>query len=120
MANSMLQLHYSREDESQADEFGMKYMSQAAYDPQQMLGVMNVLRKLEADTPGGEPEMLRTHPLATTRIQHVQDLLKQNDYSGQGRIRFTSGATLRQGLPAGGGAGDWEGSPVEPKGKDDW
>src|SRR5207244_2453830 len=40
MANQMLQLHYSRDDESQADEYGMRCMSQAGYDPAQMLGVM--------------------------------------------------------------------------------
>lgn len=119
MANQMLQLHYSRADESQADEFGMRYMSQAGYDPQQMLGVMNVLKKLEAETPGGEPEMLRTHPLASTRIQRVQDLLRQNDYSEQGRIHFTTGAPLRHGVPAGSG-GDWNAGPGKPKGNDDW
>ncbi len=119
MANQMLQLHYSRDDESQADEYGMRYMSQAGYDPHEMLGVMDVLKKLEAETPGGQPEMLRTHPLATTRIQRVQDLLKQNDYSGQGRIHFTTGAALRNGVPAG-GTGDWDTTPTKQKGKDEW
>jgi predicted Zn-dependent protease len=120
MANQMLQLRYSRDDESQADEYGMRYMSQAGYDPQQMLGVMNVLKRLEAETPGGQPEMLRTHPLATTRIQRVQDLLRQNDYSDGGRIRFTTGATLVHGLPAGGGGGDWGATAPRQRGKDDW
>jgi predicted Zn-dependent protease len=120
MANQMLQLRYSREDESQADEYGMRYMSQAGYDPHEMLGVMDVLKKLEAETPGGQPEMLRTHPLATTRIQRVRDLLQQNDYSDQGRIHFTTGATLQHGLPAGGGTGDWGAGTPRQKGKDDW
>ena len=99
MANQMLQLHYSRDDESQADEFGMRYMAQAGYDPHEMLGVMNVLKKLEADTPGGTPEMLRTHPLATTRIERVQSLLNQNDYAASGHL--TKGAPLQNGVPAG-------------------
>jgi predicted Zn-dependent protease len=99
MANQMLQLHYSRDDESQADEFGMKYMSQAGYDPQEMMGVMNVLKKLEAESPGNTPAMLRTHPLATVRIEHVQTLLKQNDYGSTGSL--TSGAPLKDGVPAG-------------------
>jgi predicted Zn-dependent protease len=119
MANQMLQLHYSRDDESQADEYGMRYMSQAGYDPHQMLGVMDVLKKLEAESPGGQPEMLRTHPLATTRIQRVQDLLKQTDYSEQGRLHFTTGAKLQHGVPVG-GSGDWGSRPSRPKGKDEW
>jgi predicted Zn-dependent protease len=119
MANSMLQLRYSRDDESQADEYGMRYMSQAGYDPHAMLGVMDVLKKLEAETPGGQPEMLRTHPLATTRIQRVRDLLNNNDYSDQGRIHFTTGAALQRGVPAGMG-GDRGSSPAKQKGKDEW
>ncbi len=99
MANQMFQLRYSREDESQADEYGMKYMAQAGYDPHEMMGVMNVLKKLEAESPGGTPEMLRTHPLATTRIERVQSLLDQNDYAA-GR-QLTKGAALQNGVPAG-------------------
>jgi len=120
MANQMLQLRYSRDDESQADEYGMRYMSQAGYDPHEMLGVMNVLKKLEAETPGGQPEMLRTHPLAATRIQRVQDLLNQTEYSDQGRIHFTTGATLQHGVPVGSGATGWGSSPSKQKSKDEW
>jgi predicted Zn-dependent protease len=99
VANQMLQLHYSREDESQADECGVKYMAQAGYDPQEMMGVMNVLKKLEAESPGQTPEMLRTHPLATTRIERVQYLLQQADFASNGQ--YTKGAPLENGVPAG-------------------
>jgi predicted Zn-dependent protease len=102
MANQMLQLHYSRDDESQADEAGMKFMAQAGYDPQEMMGVMNVLKKLEADFPNSTPAMLRTHPLATTRIERVQSLLQQNDYASLSNQPLIRGASLQNGLPVGG------------------
>ena len=37
VANQMLQLKFSRTDESEADSFGLRYMTQAGYDPRAML-----------------------------------------------------------------------------------
>lgn len=33
MANQMMTLHFSRGDESEADDFGLKFMAEAGYDP---------------------------------------------------------------------------------------
>src|SRR5258705_247265 len=45
MVNQMMQLKYSRTDELQADNFGLKYMSEAGYDPREMLRVMQILKQ---------------------------------------------------------------------------
>jgi predicted Zn-dependent protease len=92
MAEQMLMLHYSRGDESQADEFGLKYMAQAGYDPHEMLGVMKILKSLESS--GRTPEMLATHPLPQTRINQINELLSKSDYSNGGRVTFTRGQPL--------------------------
>ena len=60
MVNQMGQLHFSREDESEADHYGLRYMAEAGYDPTAMLDVMNILK--EASKGASPPEFLATHP----------------------------------------------------------
>ncbi len=77
MANQMFQLHFSRDDESEADDFGLRFMAQAGYDPSAMLDVMKVLK--EASKGGGAgPEFLQTHPLPDTRLKRIENSLKQD------------------------------------------
>jgi predicted Zn-dependent protease len=75
MVNQMTQLRYSREDESEADHYGLHYMAEAGYDPGAMLDVMKILKQAS----GGQhpPEFLATHPLPDTRLEQIQAELKQ-------------------------------------------
>lgn len=73
MAQQMLTLKYGRNDESEADRYGLKYMAEAGYDPSQMLEVMRILK--EAAGSGRQPEILSTHPLPETRIEAIKELL---------------------------------------------
>lgn len=73
MAQQMLTLKYGRNDESEADRYGLKYMAESGYDPSQMLEVMRILK--EAAGSGRQPEILSTHPLPETRIEAIRDLL---------------------------------------------
>jgi predicted Zn-dependent protease len=75
VANQMLQLKFSRSDESEADSFGLRYMTQAGYDPRAMLGVMQILR--DASKGGRTPEILATHPLPDTRLRDVDAKIKE-------------------------------------------
>jgi predicted Zn-dependent protease len=76
MVNQMAQLKFSREDESEADQFGLKYMAQAGYDPTAMLDVMRILK--EASKGGRQPEFLATHPLPETRLEAIKEYLATN------------------------------------------
>ncbi len=76
MANQMATLRFSRGDETQADEIGLKYMAEAGYDPQQMLEVMKILK--EASGGSNQPEFLQTHPLPETRLEDIQRQIKRN------------------------------------------
>ena len=80
VANQMVQLKFSRNDESEADSYGLKYMTQAGYDPRAMLGVMQILR--EASKGGRTPEILATHPLPDTRLQEIGAKIKEMFPSG--------------------------------------
>jgi predicted Zn-dependent protease len=70
-------LKYGRDQESQSDALGLRYMTQNGYDPRAMLGVMQVLQEAGG---GNGIEMLQTHPLPQTRIDRVSDMINK-DYA---------------------------------------
>lgn len=61
------QMSYSRDDESQADEFGFKYLVEAGYNPDAMATFFEKMGK--AAGSGGGPEFLRTHPVTGKRVE---------------------------------------------------
>jgi predicted Zn-dependent protease len=64
----LLFLKYSRDDESQADELGFRYMTNNGYDPRQMAAMFEILDR-EAPTEGRLPTWLATHPDPGNREQ---------------------------------------------------
>src|SRR5438093_2285037 len=62
-ALGVLFLKYSRNDESQADHLGLRYMRRGNYDPREMPNVFRMLDRVSAAQSGGRiPEWLATHP----------------------------------------------------------
>jgi predicted Zn-dependent protease len=74
MVNQMMQLKYSRDDESQSDGYGLQAMAQAGYDPTGMLDVMRVLK--EASQGDRQPEFLSSHPLPESRLEAIAARIK--------------------------------------------
>ena len=72
--NQMIQLRYGRQDESEADEWGLKLMSQAGFDPNEMIGVMEVLKA--SGGAGHQPEIFQSHPNPDLRMQQIREYLK--------------------------------------------
>jgi beta-barrel assembly-enhancing protease len=81
MASQMLQLKYGRQDELEADSFGMKYMAQAGYDPSQMRRVMQILKEA-AGTRGRGPSIFATHPDPDARVEQIEQYIKTNYPNG--------------------------------------
>jgi predicted Zn-dependent protease len=82
-------LKYSREDESDADNYGFKFMSKAGFDPKGMIDLFDKLRRWGSFGSEGVPAYMMTHPLTVDRMSHVEDLLHQ--YANQGPwVRGTS------------------------------
>lgn len=68
-ALGILYLKFSRDDESQADELGLRYMRRANYDPREMPAVFHMLEQLGAADGGGRlPTWLATHPTPENRF----------------------------------------------------
>jgi predicted Zn-dependent protease len=71
-ALGILYLKFSRDDESQADELGLRYMRRANYDPRQMPLVFTMLEQLSAAEGGGSlPTWLATHPSPANRVAAI-------------------------------------------------
>jgi predicted Zn-dependent protease len=79
LGSGALLLRFGRNQESEADILGVRYMAAAGYDPQGMLDVLEVLREASAGA-AQQPEFFSTHPHPETRINTVNNLLR-GDYA---------------------------------------
>ena len=73
------ELSYSRDDEMQADQFGVKFITEAGYSPR---GLLKILKKMRATTWFGSdqvPTYLRTHPAVEERIAFISAWLESYD-----------------------------------------
>ncbi len=83
----VLFLKYSRDDEQQADALGIRYAVKDGYDPNQAIGVFEMLDRQEQAAGGsGVPSWLATHPAPQNRIQDIRqqiDTLPASERSGK-------------------------------------
>jgi len=69
-AGDLAYLKFSRQDELQADQYGLLLMSQAGYDPRSNVDVFAQLGKLEGNDPAADKYFL-DHPAPTDRTAHL-------------------------------------------------
>jgi len=84
-ALGILYLKFSRDDESQADQLGLRYMRRANFDPRQMPEVFRMLDRLDAAGGGGRlPTWLATHPSPANRVAAISSQIAAlpQDFSG--------------------------------------
>ncbi|HEX4792449.1 MAG TPA: M48 family metallopeptidase [Humisphaera sp.] len=91
------QLQYSRGDESQADELGLQFMSEAGYDPRAMIQVMQILE--QSSPSSGQSEFMQTHPNPEHRIEDIDAWIKKH-YPAGVPSNLTNGGLVEQGMPA--------------------
>ncbi|MGH7130393.1 MAG: M48 family metalloprotease [Phycisphaerales bacterium] len=69
VGGTLIPLKFSRDQESEADSLGMRFMVACNYNPAAQSQVMQILQKEAAS--GGTPEFLATHPYPETRIERI-------------------------------------------------
>ena len=74
-------LAYSREDETQADEYGARYSAQAGYDPHGIIQFFEKLKAMEGNQPAFA-KYLSDHPATADRITHLQQYIKEKGLTG--------------------------------------
>ena len=62
---------YGRGDELESDKLGVHFMTQAGYNPEALIGVMEILEK--ASGGGGQPEFMSTHPSPANRVEKIKE-----------------------------------------------
>lgn len=99
----LLFLKFGRDDESQADELGVRYMAEAGYDPRELSGVMRMLsRTSELSSGGGRvPEWLSTHPDPGNRSEAILQQVAAGGYTGARRVERDAYLRRIDGMPFG-------------------
>lgn len=70
MVGSMINMQYGRSDELESDKLGVRFMTDAGYDPRSLMRVMEILE--EASGGSRQPEFMSTHPNPGNRIAQIE------------------------------------------------
>jgi len=72
---NMIQLKYGRDQELQSDNLGVRFMLEAGYDPENLIGVMEILKKSAG--PNRTPEFQSTHPDPENRAARIKEAIEE-------------------------------------------
>jgi predicted Zn-dependent protease len=88
----LMNLRYSRGDESQSDELGLNYIAQLGYDPTAMIGVFEMLAQAGGGSgeEGRVPEWQLTHPYPENRADNIREYITANGLPTDGRVERAS------------------------------
>ena len=77
----LLFLRFGRDDERQADELGLRYLTQSGYEAREMPEMFRVLESVSAVEGGGRlPSWLSTHPDPGARRDRTLELIAKRRY----------------------------------------
>ena len=72
---NLVNMSYGRDQELEADNLGVRFMTQTGYQPEALLGVMKILE--EASGGQSQPEFLSTHPSPANRMEKIKEAIEQ-------------------------------------------
>jgi len=75
MIANVVNMKYGRGDELESDELGVKFMIDAGYQPEELIGVMKILKA--AAGPNRTPEFQSTHPDPENRIEKIKEAIQK-------------------------------------------
>jgi predicted Zn-dependent protease len=84
---ALISLKYGRDQELQSDNLGVRFMMDAGFQPEELIGVMEILKKAS----GGQSreEFTSTHPDPENRKEKIKEAIEQyrqaNKQNGQGQ-----------------------------------
>jgi predicted Zn-dependent protease len=80
LIGQLINLRFGREDELESDRLGVRFMSDAGYDPRALIQVMEILAAAsEGNRP---PEFFSTHPNPENRVAEIQAAIENEFPNG--------------------------------------
>jgi len=73
MIGGLINMKYGRDQELESDTWGVKLMLESGYDPEQMIGVMEILKQASGGRESNE--FTSTHPSPENRAQHIREVI---------------------------------------------
>jgi len=70
MVGQIVNMRFGRKDELESDRLGVRFISEARYDPNALKEVMRILAESSGGSP--RPEFLSTHPDPGNRLQEIE------------------------------------------------
>ncbi len=84
-AGATIQLAFSRENEAQADHFGLQFLKEAGYGAEGLLRILRKIRARQAFGKGQVPTYMLTHPAIEDRIGMIANWIEQHPEAGRQR-----------------------------------
>lgn len=66
-------MKFSRDDESESDALGVRFMMQAGYDPEALIGVMQILAEAGGGANGSD--FMSSHPNPANRMEKIREVI---------------------------------------------
>lgn len=76
MANMVAQwrvMKFSRDDESESDALGVRFMMQAGYNPEALIGVMEILAQVSGGS--SRSDFMSSHPNPANRMERIREVI---------------------------------------------
>jgi predicted Zn-dependent protease len=64
---------FSRADESESDALGVRFMIQAGYNPEALIGVMEILAQVSGGS--SKSDFMSSHPNPANRMEHIREVI---------------------------------------------
>lgn len=68
-------MKFSRDDESESDALGVRFMIQAGYNPEALIGVMEILAAVSGG--GNQSDFMSSHPNPENRMERIREVIAQ-------------------------------------------
>ncbi len=87
IAGQLSGARFSRDDENEADRYGVKYTVAADYDPRGLIDFFAKLKQMENSRSSDLEKLFASHPPTGERIKHIEKLMLKHGVEGGERHR---------------------------------
>ncbi len=77
MIGSVVGMKYGRGQELESDDLGIKMMLKSGYNPEEMIGVMAILKEASGGGDGKKSDFFSTHPNPENRVEKIRESIKK-------------------------------------------